>query len=138
MGRRQRGDPSTDQDNSFLTAFLSLLSVESTQTGGACSSYVNANMREEVPSVPRSARHLNDDKCAAHSGNIESYRDIYQEPSPEPSVAVCITASLRLLTGGTGATILEPPPPGRSVQMRTLTDLPGLKKPSLNSLARQK
>lgn len=47
-------------------------------SGSACSSYVNANMREEVPSVPRSARHLNDDKCAAHSGNIESYRDIYQ------------------------------------------------------------
>lgn len=47
-------------------------------SGSAWSSYVNANMREEVPSVPRSARHLNDDKCATHSGNIESYRDIYQ------------------------------------------------------------
>lgn len=28
-------------------------------------------MREEVPSVPHSARHLNHDKCATHSGNIE-------------------------------------------------------------------
>lgn len=47
-------------------------------SGCGRSSYVNASMREEVPSVARSARHLNDDKCAARSGNIESYRDIYQ------------------------------------------------------------
>ncbi|KAG7242256.1 hypothetical protein INR49_024036, partial [Caranx melampygus] len=36
------------------------------------SSYVNASVREEFPSVPYSARHLNDDKCATRSGNIES------------------------------------------------------------------
>lgn len=45
---------------------------------GTCSSYVNASVREEFPSVPHSARRLNDDKCATRSGNIESYQDIYQ------------------------------------------------------------
>lgn len=47
-------------------------------SGSTCSSYVNASVREEFPSVPYSARHLNDDKCATRSGNIESYQDIYQ------------------------------------------------------------
>ncbi|CAK6951969.1 hypothetical protein L3Q82_017973%2C partial [Scomber scombrus] len=47
-------------------------------SGSTCSSYVNASVREEFPSVPHSARHLNDDKCATRSGNIESYQDIYQ------------------------------------------------------------
>lgn len=47
-------------------------------SGSTCSSYVNASVREEFPSVPHSARQLNDDKCAPRSGNIESYQDIYQ------------------------------------------------------------
>ncbi|KAA8580954.1 hypothetical protein FQN60_013912 [Etheostoma spectabile] len=47
-------------------------------SGPTCGSYVNARIREEFPSVPCSARHLNDDKCASRSGNIESYQGIYQ------------------------------------------------------------
>lgn len=47
-------------------------------SGSTRSSYVNASAREEFPSVPYSARHPNDDKCATRSGNIESYQDIYQ------------------------------------------------------------
>ncbi|KAF3836103.1 hypothetical protein F7725_028661 [Dissostichus mawsoni] len=50
-------------------------------SGSTCSSYVNASAKGRgwgFPSVPYSARHLNDDKCATRSGNIESYQDIYQ------------------------------------------------------------
>lgn len=42
-----------------------------------CGSYFNASTRE-FPSVPYSASHFNDDKCTTRSGNIESYKDIYQ------------------------------------------------------------
>ncbi|KAI3355101.1 hypothetical protein L3Q82_017973, partial [Scortum barcoo] len=51
-------------------------------SGSTRGSYVNASVREEFPSVPYSARHLNDDKCATRSGNIESYQDIYQRAAP--------------------------------------------------------
>ena len=41
-------------------------------SGSAGGSYFTASVREEFPSVPYSARRLNDDICAARRGNIES------------------------------------------------------------------